>query len=63
MLDGRTILQLIQMRQVFAMIRAAQAYRGTPARKHRKHDRSMGPTDGVQSIHNLRHAINRGFRA
>ena len=62
-LAGQDILKLIQMRDVFAMIRAARAYRGTPARRKRGINRALGPVHGLNSIRNLNRAINKGYRA
>lgn len=60
-LTGQDILKLVQMRDVFAMIRAMRAYRGTPRRLKRGRDRSLGPAHRLNSIHSLRRAVNKGF--
>ena len=60
-LTGKEILKLVQMRDMFQMIRAARAYRGTPAKHRKGRDRSQGTAHCVNSIHNLRRAVNKGF--
>ena len=34
---------------------------GTPQRLRRGRDRSLGTTPGINSIHNLRHSVNKGY--
>lgn len=60
MLRGTDIIKLIQLEGLFRQIRNARQYRGTPKRLHRGVDRKLGPTTKVNSIHNLRHAVNKG---
>lgn len=62
MLTTEQILQLVAIRGALALKRG-WGRSGTPPRQHKKvHDRKDGPTPGVHSIHNLRHAVNHGFR-